>query len=261
MSLETLSELAPVGFTVLLTLAITAIAAEIVVALSTRRHGPSAGLSRIRRAARLGAPLSLMGAGLILAGLSLSRDGSEAPAPTGAAPTPTPGAPVLIATDGIGAARAGMSRTAVRAALPAGHVMGERLVPFMVDVDGVPVTADGDTIYVLLYPAGEPDGEDAAVVLVATTSPRARTEEDIGPGTSLAEARVRYGAPRLSYHTMDESREYASFPDQPGEGIRFRVSGADGGFAGTYASDGEFRETTTYDPGARITMVVVRLQP
>jgi hypothetical protein len=168
---------------------------------------------------------------------------------------------VLITGDGIGVARVGMSRADLRAALPEGHLLGMGTTSYMVGVDGVPVTSAGDTLYMLLYPAGAPDHDDAPITLVATTSPHARTAEDIGPGTSLAEARVRYGPPTLSLRSMDESREYARFPEQPGEGMRFLVSGSGGGLAGSYTPNGDIRETTAYDPGARITMVVVALQP
>ena len=254
------SVLAPAAFAVLFTVALVAIALEIAVAVANRR-GASPGLSRLRRVARIVAPVALVAAGMVLAGLSLRERGPEAsPSDHDSAPL-TSAAPVIVAADGIGAARAGMSRADVRAALPPGHQMGQAPAPFMVDVAGVPVTAGTDTLYVLLYPAGSADDDGAPVPMVATTWSRARTEQDVGPGTSLAEARVRYGVPTLSYNTVDESREYARFPEQPGERLLFRVSGAGGRLAGAYASGGEYRETTTYDPGARITMVLVRLQP
>jgi hypothetical protein len=246
---------------VLFTLAVMAIVVDLTVRLLTRRGGSSPGLSRLHRAVRLVAPLSLVGAGLMLAALSLGSADSEAPSSAGPAPTAEPSDPVLITGHGIGVARVGMSRADVRAALPEGHLLGTGTASYMVDVTGIPVTAAGDTLYMLLYRPGAPDHDDAPITLLATTSPRARTAEDIGPGTSLAEARVRYGPPTLSLDPMDESREYARFPEQPGKGMRFRVSGSGGGLAGSYTPTGETGETTVYDPGARITMVVVPLQP
>ncbi len=251
-------ELAPAAFAALLTLAVAAMVMEMAVAVAARRGGVPPGLARMRRAARLVAPLALGGTGVLLAGLSLRGTGSTS---GDAAPRAAPSPSVTITEDGIGAARAGMSRADVRAALPEEHRMGEAPAPFMVDLDGVPVTVDADTLYMLLYASGDPAGEDAPVALVATTSARARTGDGVGPGTSLAEARVRWGPPTLSYNVLDESREYARFPGQPSDRVLVRVTGADGERAGAYPPGGEYRETTAYDPGARITMVLVRLTP
>lgn len=254
-------ELAPAAFAALLTLAVAAMVMEMAAAVVSRRRVLPPGLARARGAARVVAPMALVGAGLLLAGLSLRGTGSTHPTSDDAPPPDVASPTVTIAGDGIGAARAGMSRADIRAALPDGHRMGEAPAPFMVDLDGVPVTAGADTLYMLLYAAGDPAGEDAPVSLVATTSERARTGDDVGPGTSLAEARVRWGPPTLSYNVLDESREYARFPGQPSDRVLVRVTGADGGRAGAYPPGGEYRETTTYDPGARITMMLVRLDP
>jgi len=183
-----------------------------------------------------------------------------------AAPAPTTGATLVIGPDGIGEARPGRTLGQVRSALPDGARVGGLDAGFMVDVAALPIIHGADTLYYLLVPAGttpqtEPD-EATPVQLVATRSAHVRTAEGVGPGTTLAEAARVYGPPTLSWHVDDESREYAAFPDHPGERIRFRVAPAsdDSAFAGVYQTTAEYNRTTRYDPAARIHMVLIDLQ-
>jgi hypothetical protein len=175
-----------------------------------------------------------------------------------ASQTTPPDSGVLIRHDGMGVAKAGMKIGELRAALPAGTTLGAAEA-FMVDVQGLPVVRGADTLFYVLAVTGEPVGDDAPITLLATRNPAFRTAEGIGPGTTLAEAAARYGAPTLSYSTADESREYAAFARYPHQNVRFRV-GAGDGTAGVYSTEEEYNETTKFDGSARISQVMIDLQ-
>lgn len=163
----------------------------------------------------------------------------------------------LIRPDGIAHASAGMTIGDLRAALPNGTTLG-RARPYMVDIAAMPVVADGDTLYLILIPSGEPSDDDARINLVATTDTTFRTMEGIGPGSTLEQAERAYGMPTLAYSIHDESREYATFPDLHRD-IRLRVlpPSDTAAFAGIYTTAGEYNETRHYHPLARIAMVIV----
>lgn len=273
----TLREVAPTLFVGLFVLAALAMLGEIVLMVGswrTRARGqePPArvgALPRVHRSLRIVAPVCLLGAGAILAWLSLSPDGEPAAATDGARPDSTlhvsgPGAsntPVAIDADGIGAATVGMTLGQLRSVLDPTAAIGDPSDRFMVDVTALPVVEGPDTLYHLLFPAGTRVDEDTPLELVATTHPLARTADGVGPGMALEVAAERYGPPTLSYSVHDESREYARFPEQPSDNVRFRVAPAPGlsSLAGTYTTDAEYNETTVFDPEARIFMVLVRL--
>lgn len=274
----TIREIGPTLFVGLFVLAALAMLGEIVLIVSariTRARGkePPArvgALLRAHRILRIVAPVCLLGAGAILTWLSLSPDTEPAAttdgASSGSAPgVPGPGAPatlVAIDTNGIGAATVGMTLGQLRSALAPTAAIGDPSDRFMVDVTALPVVEGPDTLYHLLFPVGTRVDGDTPLELVATTHPLARTEDDVGPGTTLAAATGRYGPPTLSYSVYDESREYARFPEQPSDRIRFRVAPAPGlsSLAGRYTTDAEHNETTVFDPEARIFMVLVRLR-
>lgn len=162
----------------------------------------------------------------------------------------------LIRRDGIAHAAAGMTIGDLRAALPPGISLGPPR-PYMVDIAGMPVVEDGDTLYLVLIPNGEPSGDAARINLLATTDTTFRTLEGIGPGSTLAEAAARYGDPTLAYSTNDESREYATFPALPPTiRVRVRPTSDTASFAGIYTTAAEYNETTRHDPGF-ISMVLV----
>lgn len=185
---------------------------------------------------------------------------AETPRADGAPPPSAPSADAgrLISPNGIGEARVGMTVGALRAALPGGTTLGPA-EPFMVDIAGLPVVHDADTLYYALVFSGEPAGEDTPLLSVATRSTAFRTAEGVGPGTTLTEAVAAHGAATLSYNTNDESREHAAFAGYPHRGVLFRVGAGGSGMAGTYATQGEYNETTTYAGDARILLVSVDL--
>jgi hypothetical protein len=184
---------------------------------------------------------------------------ATAPDTASSAPPPPIASPV-IRSDGIGVARLGMRIRDLRSALPAGTTLGD-LSPFMVDVNALPVVQGADTLYYVLIPSGEPSTEDSPIDVLATTHPAFRTNQGVGPGSTLAEAASIYGMPTLSYHTEDESREYARFPALPST-ILIRVGPSSAGsFAGVYMTEEaeeSYHETTRYDDSARVLMVMVR---
>lgn len=220
-------------------------------------------LLRVHRILRIVAPVCLLGAGAILTWLSLAPDAEPATTTDGTSAGSDPsGAPVAITADGIGAATVGMTLGQLRTALGPTAAIGDPSDRFMVDVTALPVIEGPDTLYHLLFPVGTTVDENTPLELVATTHPLARTADGVGTGVTLEAAAERYGPPTLSYSIHDESREYARFPDQPGDRIRFRVAPAPGlsSLAGTYATDAEYNETTEFDPEARIFMALVRLR-
>lgn len=148
-----------------------------------------------------------------------------------------------------------------RAALPTGTNIGELDQRFMVDLTAVPIVMGTDTLYYLLFPQLDALSDTLHLQLVATLNPQVRTAEDVGPGTSIGEAARKYGEPTLSYSTNDESREYARFPRYPARNALFRVGPGQGDafFAGKYATEGEYNETTSFDPAATIKMILVDL--
>lgn len=164
-----------------------------------------------------------------------------------------------IRANGIAHARVGMTIGELRALLPTGATLNPP-APFMVDLDAMAVVIGADTLYRVLVPAGSSSADDARIQLLATENRAFRTADGIGPGTTLAEAEALLGAPTLHYNVADESREYARFPAQP-RSILFRMRAASDRsyLAGVYATDGEYNETTRYDPNARIALVMVVL--
>jgi hypothetical protein len=189
-----------------------------------------------------------------------SADTVAAAAPDSVPSPPLPIAQPIIRADGIGIARVGMRIRELRNALPAGATIGD-LSQFMVDVNALPVVQGADTLYYVLIAAGESAAEDAEIQMLATTHPAFRTSQGVGPGSTLGEAASVYGMPTLSYHTEDESREYARFPALPSTILIRAGPSSSGTFAGIYedAEHGEaYHETTRYDDAARLLMVMVR---
>ena len=231
-------------------------------------------MNTIRRAAR--GVVAANGMPILLSLLALAGCGPDAPdapaepaaerataGPATAEPSEAPSAPDperLISAEGIGRARLGMTLGDLRAAAAPDVTVGQP-EPYMVDWDGVPVVRGADTLYHVLVPYDTPPDDSLPLELLATQHPSMRTAEGVGPGVTLARAAEVYGSPTLSYSWSDEGREYARFPRHPAEGIHFRVEPASDtvAFAGVYASDGEYNETTTWDPNGRVMLVLVEL--
>ena len=166
-----------------------------------------------------------------------------------------------ITPEGIGAARVGMTLDSIRRELAPPLRLGELDERFMVDLVAFPVLAGPDTLYSLVFAAGEAITEGTVPLLVATSHEEVQTPDGVGPGTSLGEAARRYGNPVLSYSVYDEMREYASFPDYTNTRVRFRIAPGDSTLlAGKYSTNDEYNETDVFDGSARIGMIFVSLR-
>lgn len=166
----------------------------------------------------------------------------------------------VIGPEGIGVAQAGMSVAEIRSALGERLRLGEFDGRFMVDLNAMPVLRGEDALYYLVFPAEETPNDESVPMLAITDHREVRTEEGIGPGSTLAEAAATYGSPTLRFSAEDEMREYATFPRYSHATVAFRVAPGDTVFlAGRYESD-RGGQTAEFDPGARIMMVLVRLR-
>jgi hypothetical protein len=172
-----------------------------------------------------------------------------------------PNSPVISA-NGIGLDTRGTTVGDIRTAIPPTWRLGDVDERFMVDLSAIPVIAERDTLYHLLFFAGVTVDDATPLDWVATSHDRARTREGIGPGSTLREVEAVHGAITLAYSVNDESREYVSFVGRP-ENVLFRVGpgSAGGPFAGVYTTHGEYNSTSDYDPTARISMVLVNVSP
>lgn len=106
--------------------------------------------------------------------------------------------------------------------------------------------------------AGEEDpdskiDENAEIIFIEVWSPLLKTAEGIKPGMTISQAEKTIGDLREIFMSEIESREFASFTDQP-SGMTFRVT-HDRGSAGKYR--GDTMTTTRYTPGATILSIEV----
>lgn len=167
-----------------------------------------------------------------------------------------------ITGTGIGPARIGMTLGELGRAMPDATFRVES--PFMVDIDAVSVSLDGEVQFYILHLASDPLRDADTIELLMTDNPAFRTPEGVGPGTPIERAEAIYGKASLNYHTANESREYVAFAESPYPGMSFSSDqwrGTD--FAGLYdgATDtghGEQFETSRYREGATIGAVMVR---
>ncbi len=182
-------------------------------------------------------PRALVAAVLLAAALSPSAlaQGPEA-------------APYLIADDGVGPVKLGMTAGELRAAVP--RLALEHVAHFSGEIaEAEAVIVDGEAIArVTLGGPGEP-----AVDYVFTSSPRARTAEGVGPGSLLSEAVAVYGKATITISVI-ELREYVTFEDHPGRlAIRVGARGDGAGRAGVYREgEGAGAETAMFRDDAVI---------
>lgn len=180
-----------------------------------------------------------------------SPDPNGSPSPD--APTADPTATTITGSS-IGVAELGMSLGELKQALP--EATFEVRSPFMVDFDAIAVSQGTETLFYILYFAGDSFDDTALIQGLLTENPAFLTPEGIGAGSPITEAVAAYGAPTLSYNTDNESREYVRFTDHPSPNLAFRTgSGAE---AGIYPDiTASFHETTEYQPEAVIQSVML----
>jgi hypothetical protein len=192
---------------------------------------------------------------------------SISPAPTSptpkAQPSPTPTAVAteaenrLISPNGIGAAQLGMTLGELKQTLGNGVEFAVKS-PFIVDFDAIAVSKAGEVQFYILYLADQSFTDQDVIQGILTDNPKFRTAENVGPGTSIAEAEQAYGEVTLSYNTQNESREYARFANQPAGNLSFSTGNGNTSPSGIYASPtSDYNETQQFKPDATIQSILV----
>jgi hypothetical protein len=167
----------------------------------------------------------------------------------------------LISTQGIGAAKLGMTLGQLKQALGSTAQFTVK-APFMVDFDAIAVSQGGTLQYYILYPSGPAMADSTPITALLTDNPSYRTAAGIGPGTSLAQAEAVYGNATLNYNIANESREFIQFANPPSKWIYFRPTAIGQTFAGIYSTtDQEYHETKSFHPGTTIRLVGVSCPP
>lgn len=171
---------------------------------------------------------------------------------------PPASATFTISPQGIGLAKVGMTYGQLKQLL-AGKAEFQVKSPFIVDFDAIAITQDGKEQFYILYPAGVPLADSDVIEAVVTNNPNYRTAQGVGPGTLIEQAEAIYGEATLSYNTLNESREYVQFANQPSQDIAFRTQPPPNqSFAGIYSeSAAELKETQKIQQRASIGFVEV----
>ncbi|TAD77850.1 MAG: hypothetical protein EA001_09065 [Oscillatoriales cyanobacterium] len=203
--------------------------------------------------------------GWICGAIALAGAGCANSPPTEAvtpAPSPAPKvAPIdparLIAANGIGPVRLGMTLAQAKRVMGA-NVRWENTPNFMVDFGAIAVKSGSTVLFYVVYEADRPLRDRDSISILMTQNPAYKTGEGVGPSTSIARVASIYGPATLSFNWDDEGREYVRFANQPSS-MLFRTQGRPNDFDGRYpATQGDaFHSTTTYRPTAAISAVWV----
>lgn len=163
-----------------------------------------------------------------------------------------------ISPQGIGSAKVGMTYGQLKKIL-AGKAEFQVKSPFIVDFDAIAISQDGKEQFYILYPTGVPLADSDVIEALVTDNPNYRTAQGVGPGTLIEQAEAIYGKATLSYNTLNESREYVQFANQPSKDIAFRTQPPPNqSFAGIYPeSKAELKETQKIQKAASIGLVEV----
>ncbi|MBZ8179827.1 hypothetical protein [Oscillatoria salina] len=168
-----------------------------------------------------------------------------------------------ISANSIGEAKIGMTLGELKAQLK-DEAEFEVVTPFMVDLDAISVSKNGEVQYYIAYFSYEPITDSDPIKILLTDNPNYRTSEGVGPTTLIKEAESVYGDAKLQYNSDYESREYIEFAQQPAENIIFRSNGslaASKGFAGIYGNSqdeyGSYFETTKYRDDGAISSIMI----
>jgi hypothetical protein len=185
-----------------------------------------------------------------------------APAKTKANPKPEPLTKSIdpaqqITTNGIGNAKIGMKFKELKQQMGTGFEFPIK-TSFIEGFDAIAVTKAGTVQYYIPYPAGTNFTDEDRIEHLTTDNPNYRTEQGVGPGTSIARAASVYGNATLSMSKENESREFISFTQHP-NGLAFRPKPAKTrSFAGDYPeSNDEYLKTQKYDTKAAIGQITV----
>ena len=162
-----------------------------------------------------------------------------------------------ITSKSIGAAKLGMTLKELKNDLGTSAKIQTKS-PYIVDFDALEISQNGKIQYYILYPAGQPLKDSDLITLLLTENPDYKTEEKIGPGTSIKQAEQAYGTPKLSYNIDNEGREIATFKNQP-KNLLFMLGNANNStLAGLYPKENDsYHETNKYRPEAKIRAIMV----
>ncbi len=158
---------------------------------------------------------------------------------------------------GIGVAKIGMTFRDLKEQMGEGTEFIVK-TSFIDGFDAIAVTKAGTVQYYIPYPARTTFTDEDRIQHLMTDNPNYRTEQGVGPGTTIAQATSVYGSATLSLSKENESREFIRFTQHP-NGIAFRPKPVGNqSVAGDYPeSNEEYLKTQKYDAKAAIGQITV----
>jgi hypothetical protein len=129
---------------------------------------------------------------------------------------------------------------------------------FIEGFDAIAVIKVKTVQYYIPYPSGTNFTDSDRIQHLMTDNPNYRTQQGVGPGTSIGQAVSVYGDATLSMSKDNESREFINFSKHP-NGLAFRPKPVGKrSFAGDYPeSNEEYLKTEKYDKQAAIGQITV----
>ncbi|MEM9539621.1 MAG: hypothetical protein AAGA60_08925 [Cyanobacteria bacterium P01_E01_bin.42] len=166
----------------------------------------------------------------------------------------------LISSEGIGKVKFGMTWGEVKAVLgPEVEYVLES--PYIVDFDAIAVRQNGEVLFDILHPAGQPPQDDDLITSLQTNNSAFQTREGIRPGMTIQDAEKIYGEATLFVSEI-ELRESVRFAEQGEKYFHFGTLG--GGrtntdsYAGIYQNPNSVpRETQEYREDTAIQFISV----
>jgi hypothetical protein len=158
---------------------------------------------------------------------------------------------------GIGEAKIGMTLKELKQKMGA-QVQFPVKTNFIEGFDAIAVTKAGTVQYYIPYPTGTNFTDADRIQHLMTDNPNYRTQQGVGPGTSIGQAVTVYGDATLSMSKDNESREFINFSQHP-NGLAFRPKPVGKrNFAGEYPeSNDDYLKTQKYDKQAAIGQITV----
>jgi hypothetical protein len=158
---------------------------------------------------------------------------------------------------GIGVAKIGMSLKELKEQTGEGFEFPIK-TSLLEGFDAIAVTKAGKVQFYIPYPAGTQFTDTDRIQHLITDNPAYRTQQGVGPGTSIGQATTVYGSATLSLSKDSESREFINFTQHP-DGLAFRPKPfGTHAFAGEYPeSNDDYLKTQKYDNRAAIDQITV----
>ncbi len=173
--------------------------------------------------------------------------------------TPPSSSAQMISTEGIGEVKLGMTLGEVKQKLGNRFQFSDKK-PFMVDLDAVAVSQDGEVHFHILFWSYEGISDTKPIQFLLTENPMYRTTEGVGAGTPIAQAESVYGEATLNYNSENESREYVQFAQAPVSNLSFRSEGSPDNFDGIYVkfAESSYQETNNFKEKAAIGAIMIQ---